>query len=382
MDIFDGVLTPECRALHATCRRFAEREIRPLCVAWEEQGEFPRTLYERAAAEGLLGVGFPVEVGGSGGGPLELVMLFEGLLYGGSSGVVAGLVGSLGVALPALARSGQKHLIDTFVRPVLAGKKIASLAVTEPSAGSDVAGVRTRAIRDGDEYIVNGAKTFITSAVRADLFTTLVRTGDDPHHGLSFLVIERSSTGVSTSSPLKKTGWWASDTAEVFFDNVRVPVANLVGREGSGFRTVMNNFLGERLSLAASGVGTAKIALEQALAYARQREAFGRPLTANQVIRHRLADMATRVLAAQSMLYQVAQSLARGERRVMEVSMVKNLAAETAISVCHDAVQIYGGAGYMRETLVERLSRDARLLSIGGGTQEIMKEIISKEMGM
>jgi acyl-CoA dehydrogenase len=359
MGFYDNLLDEDHRLLRDTCRRFAEREIAPHAHAWEEAGEFPRALYGKAAGAGVLGIGFPEAVGGSGGGPLHSVMAIEGLMRGGSTGVAVGL-GSLGIALPPLVQAASdagadgdaaRGLIDRFVRPVLAGDKIAALAVTEPGTGSDVSGVRTRATRDGDTYVVRGAKLFITSGVRADVLVTLVRTGEDPHGGLSFLVIEGDRSGVSVSRALAKTGWWASDTAELAFDEVRVPATNLIGSEGSAFKVLMRNFQTERLALAAYGCATAEIALEESIRYARDRKAFGRPIVGFQVTRHKLADMATRVAAARTLTYQVAARMERGDAVVTEVSMAKNLAAETAVSVTYDAVQIHGGMGYMRETL-------------------------------
>jgi acyl-CoA dehydrogenase len=378
---FDNLLDETHLALRETAKKFALREIRPHAEVWEEAGSFPRELYATTARAGLLGVGFDEALGGAGGGHLHTVMAIEGLLYGGSTGVVVGL-GSLGIGLPAVVQSGDAALIERVVRPCLAGERISCLAITEPNTGSDVSGVRTRAVREGDEYVVSGAKLFITSGVRADFITALVRTGDDPHGGLSFVVIEADRPGVSVSRALKKTGWWASDTAELAFDGVRVPVANRLGDEGGGFYTLMRNFQTERLGLAAYGVASAQIALEEALRYAREREAFGRPIGRFQVTRHKLADMATRVMTARTLTYQVAARMDAGDYLVQEVSMAKNVAADVAVSVCYDAVQIFGGMGYMRETLVERLSRDARLLPIGGGTTEIMNEIIAKQLGL
>lgn len=374
-------LTAEQLMLRDTFRRFAEREIAPFATEWEEAGQFPRELYGKAAALGLLGVGFPEEVGGSGGGAMEILMSIEGLMRGHSTGVSVGL-GSHQIALPAVVQAEDPDLIDRFVRPVLRGEKIAALAVTEPGTGSDVAGVQTQARLDGDHYVVDGAKMFITSGVRADFLTTLVRTSPDPHGGLTFLMIEREFEGVSVSRALKKTGWWASDTAELAFDAVRVPVANRIGPEGGGFFMLMRNFQMERLALAAYGYVTAELALEASLSYVRERTAFGRPIVGFQVTRHRLADMATRTAAAKCFVFDVARRIDAGEYVVKEVSMAKNLTAELAVDITYDAVQLHGGAGYMRETLVERLSRDARLLPIGGGTTEIMKEIIAREMGL
>ncbi len=381
MGFYDNIIGEEHRMLRSAAKRFALAEIAPHAQAWEEAGEFPRELYKKAADAGGLGIGFPEEMGGMGGGPLHMLMGIEGLMHGTSTGVTVGL-GSLGIALPPIVQANDPAQVDRFVRPVLAGEKIAALAITEPGTGSDVAAVRTRAVKDGDHYVVNGAKMFITSGVRADYLTTLVRTGPDPHGGLSFVVIESGMEGVSVSRALKKTGWWARDTAELAFHEVRVPVSHLVGRENSGFVTLMRNFQTERLALAAYGYATAELALREAIAYAKQREVFGRPVAKFQVSKHKLADMATQVTAAKTLTYQVAARMSAGDYCVKEVSMAKNLCAKVAVEVCYEAVQLHGGMGYMRETVVERLSRDARLLPIGGGTQEIMKEIIAKNMGL
>lgn len=381
MTFYNNFLDQTHLLLRENATRFAQKEILPFAHEWEEAGSFPRGLYQTAANAGVLGVGFPEEMGGAGGGPLHAVMLVEGLMRGGSTGVVASLT-SLGIGLPAIVQSEDKALIDKYVRPTLAGQKISALAITEPGTGSDVAGVRTTAVRKGDHYIVNGAKMFITSGVRADYLTVLTRTSDDPHHGLTFFVIEKDTPGVSVSRSLKKTGWWASDTAELAFEDVKVPAENRLGEEGSGFLTLMRNFQNERLALAVMGCATAQIALEEAIQYSKERKAFGRPIAGFQVTRHKLAEMATRVTAATTLTYQVASRMEQGDYLVKEVSMAKNVAAETAVWVCYEAVQIFGGMGYMRESLVERLSRDARLLPIGGGTQEIMREIIAKGLDL
>jgi acyl-CoA dehydrogenase len=381
MGFYDNYLTEERRMIRETAKRFAEDHIKPNAVEWEEAEEFPRELYQEAAKSGLLGVGFPEEVGGAGGSNFEQAMMIEGMMYGGSTGVTVGL-GSLGIALPPLVFANDEDQIERFVRPVLNGEKIAALAVTEPGTGSDVAGVRTRAVRDGEDYVINGAKMFITSGVRADYLVTLCRTSEEPHAGLTFFVIESEREGVSVSRALKKTGWRASDTAELAFDNVRVPAENRVGSEGQGFFDVMRNFQGERLALAVYGYTTAEIALQESIKYAKERRAFGKSLTGFQTIRHKLADMESRVCAAKTLTYQVADRMSAGEFVVKEVSIAKNITADTAVDVTYDAVQIHGGMGYMRETLVERLSRDARLLPIGGGTTEIMKEIINKQMDL
>ncbi|MBK7580679.1 MAG: acyl-CoA dehydrogenase family protein [Myxococcales bacterium] len=364
-----------------TCLRFAKEKIAPHVDAWEEAELFPRELYQEAASAGVLGAAYPEEYGGGGGDMLHGLIGIEALLTGGSSGVVAGL-GSLGIALPPIFVLGSEEQKRRFVPPVMAGDKIAALAITEPGTGSDVAGIATRAVRDGRDYLLNGAKLFITSGVRADYVSVLARTGPDKHGGLTFFVVERGMPGFSVSRALKKTGWRASDTAELAFDNVRVPEENRIGEEGSGFVALMRNFQHERLALAFYGHATAAIVLDDAIAYAKERQAFGRALVGFQVTRHKLARMATEVEAARVLNYSLALRVRDGEYLVKEVSMAKNFSADVAQRVCYEAVQIFGGMGFMRETRVERLSRDARLLPIGGGTTEVMNEIIAKGLGL
>ena len=358
-------------------KEFVDKEIRPYVDEWEEQGEFPRELYRKAAEVGLLGIGYPEDCGGTPGDIFFKIAANEELIRGGSGGVAAGL-GSLDIALPPIVNHGTKDQKRRFVEPVLAGDRIAALAVTEPGGGSDVANIKTAALRDGDHYIVNGNKTFITSGCRADQITCAVRTGGPGVNGISLLVIDATSSGYSVSEKLKKTGWWASDTAELFFDDCRVPVANLNGKENEGFYLIMENFQTERLALAVMANMTAQLAFEEALQYARQREAFGKPLVGHQVIRHKLVDMATLVDVSREYTYRVAARMDNAIDQIKEVSMAKNFACHTSDRVTYDAVQILGGYGYMRGNLVERLSRYNRILSIGGGTTEIMKEVIAK----
>lgn len=365
------------QVFRATVARFVKDEIAPHATDWEEAEEFPVALYRKAGDAGLLGPVFPAAYGGGGGDVFHGIAASEEMLRGGSTGVAVGL-GSLEIALPPILAIGSEEQRARFVPPVLRGEKIAALAITEPGTGSDVAGVRTRAVRDGDHYVVSGSKTFITSGVRADLVTVLARTGADPHQGLTFFVVERGMPGFSVSRALHKTGWWASDTGELAFDEVRVPVANRIGAEGSGFVALMQNFENERLMLAVQGYALAEVALEHAVAYAKQREAFGRTIGKFQVIRHKLADMATAVASAKALTYAVAARMKAGENVFAEVAMAKNHASTVANAVCYDAVQIFGGMGYMRESPVERLARDARLLPIGGGTYEIMNELIAR----
>jgi acyl-CoA dehydrogenase len=360
-------------------RDFIRKEVLPNIEDWEEAGEFPREIYKKAADVGILGMGFPEAYGGTPGDIFFQVAVSEELMRSGSAGFVSGL-GSLNIALPPILNLGTDEQKNKFIPPVLAGEKIAALGITEPSGGSDVANIQTTATRDGDDYIVNGSKTFITSGCRADLLTCAVRTGGEGAHGISLLVIETETPGYSVSQKLKKTGWWASDTAEIFFDNCRVPAANLLGQENQGFYGIMINFQNERLSLAVMANMTARMALEAAINYAKERKAFGKTLTGFQVTRHKLADMATLVEASTEFTYRVAAKIGAGVDQIKEVSMAKNFACDVSDKVTYDAVQIFGGYGYMRGYLVERLYRDNRILSIGGGTREIMNEIISRLM--
>ncbi|MEZ4321119.1 MAG: acyl-CoA dehydrogenase family protein [Myxococcota bacterium] len=378
--LFDSWFDDSHVAFRAVARRFAETAIAPFATDWEEAGEFPRELYVQAAEAGLLGPTYPADLGGGGGDVFHAVVLGEELLRGGSTGVVIGL-GSLAIALPPVLELGTPEQKARIVPPILRGEHIAALAITEPGTGSDVSAVRTRAVRDGDSYVLNGAKTFITSGVRADLVTVLARTGDDPHGGLTFFAVDTKLPGFHVSRALKKHGWWASDTAELHFEDLRVPIESRLGPEGSGFPALMRNFEGERLMLAVNGHALAELAFDDALAWARERKAFGRPIGKFQVTRHKLADMATRIASAKALTYGVAARIRDGHPSPVEVAMAKNHASEVAREVCWEAVQILGGMGYMRETRVERFLRDARLLPIGGGTSEIMNEIIGR-MGL
>lgn len=376
--------TEEHAALRRQVRRFAASEIAPRSAEWEEREEFPVELYRKAAEAGLLGIGYPESCGGSGGDLSHgLVASEELLLAGRSVGTAVGL-GSHGIALPPIMSLGTDAQKRRFVEPVLRGEKIAALAITEPGGGSDVANLRTRAVRDGEHYVVNGSKTFITSGCRADVVTTAVRTGGAGHGGISLIVVEKGTPGFGVSRKLRKTGWSASDTAELSFDDCRVPAENLIGEQDAGFQAIVMNFVAERVYLAGQCVAIAQLAYRESIAYARERTAFGKTLTGFQVTRHKLADMATRIAAARAFTGEVATRYVRGEQSpalAAMAAMAKNAASDACSWVADQAVQVHGGAGYMRETLVERLYRDARLYPIGGGTREIMNEIISKVEG-
>lgn len=364
-------------AFRESARAFLEREVLPHLDEWEDAELFPKELYKKAAEAGFLGLGYPEEYGGTPCDVFHRIALTEEFCRPGSLGLVAGLF-SLNIAIPPILALGNEEQKRRFVAPVLAGEKIAALGITEPNAGSDVANIQTRAIRQGDHYVVNGAKTFITSGCRADFLTCAVRTGGPGAGGVSLLVIESGTPGYTVANKIRKMGWDASDTAELVFEDCRVPAANLLGEEGNGFAGIMRNFQDERLSMAVMAHAAAETAYAEALKYTRQREAFSRPLTGFQVTRHKLVDMATLVTAAKEFNYRVAAKMQAGEYPVAEVSMAKNFACQVCDKVCYDAVQLHGGYGYAREYKVERLYRDTRILSLGGGTTEIMKEIIAK----
>jgi len=372
--------TPEHEAFRATVRRFVDREIMPHVDTWDEAEEFPRELYEKASAAGLLQLGFPEEYGGVPTDPFFGIIKSEELARHGSGGINASL-NSHTIGCPPIAALGPEWMKRKVLPEVLAGEKISALAITEPSGGSDVANLKTTARREGDHYVVNGSKMFITSGVRADYFTVAVRTGGPGAGGVSLLLIERDREGFARTK-LKKMGWWASDTAQLFFDNVRVPVENLIGVENKGFIGIMLNFNQERLGMSAGAYGYAKVCLDEAIAYARERHTFGKPLIANQVVRHRLVDMAMRINAVKSTLELLAWQVGQGEKPVAEICMLKNLATSTMEFCANEAMQIFGGAGYLRGTKVERIYRETKVMSIGGGSVEIMKDLAARQMGL
>ncbi|MCQ3925186.1 MAG: acyl-CoA dehydrogenase [Rhodocyclaceae bacterium] len=384
--------TADHAAFRATVRRFVEREILPHAAEWDEAGGFPRELYAKAAAAGLLGVGFPEEYGGTPADHFYRVILAEEMGRSGSGGTAASLM-SHTIGLPPLVAGGSPELKARVIPGVLAGEKISALAVTEPGAGSDVAQLSTTAKRDGDAYVVNGSKMFITSGMRADWYTVAVRTGGPGAAGVSLLEIERDTPGF-TRTELKKMGWWASDTAELHFDDCRVPANNLIGAEGQAFPLIMRNFNGERLTLAASACGAAQACIEDAVAWARERKTFGQPLIAHQVIRHKLVDMVERIEATRALIDDLAARLdsfpspaggrgagGEGGSLIAQTAMAKNYAARTMQFCADAAVQILGGSGYMRGVRVERIYREVKVMMIGGGAEEIMKDLAARQLG-
>lgn len=378
-----GIWTDDERtALRATVRGFVEREILPELDAWERDGELPRELHKKAGQLGLLGLAFPESVGGSGGTRIDEVTLVEEALYAGVSGGLWASLFTCAIACPHIAASGDQRLIDRYVKPTLAGDMIGSLAITEPGGGSDVNNLATTATRDGDHYVVNGAKTFITSGVRADFVTTAVRTGGPGAAGISLLVIDKDTPGFTVSRKLDKMGWLASDTAELSFVDARVPVENLVGAENSGFAQIAAAFVSERIGLAVLGYGHAQRALDLAVAWCRDRQTFGRPLISRQHVQMKLAEMARKVDVARVYTRALVERTEAGETNLItEVCFAKNTAVENGAWVVNEALQLFGGMGYMRESEVERIYRDFRIIGIGGGTDEIMTMLAAKLLG-
>lgn len=366
--------TPERQALRDTVRRFMTAEVLPHLDDWERAGEVPRELHKKAGALGLLGTAFPESAGGGGGDLEDAITVVEEMHYAGASGGLIAALLTCGIALPHIVASGNVGQVERWVKPTLAGETIGALAVTEPDGGSDVASLRTTARRDGDHYVVNGAKTYITSGCRADFVTTAVRTGD----GISLLVIE---SGYTVSRKLDKMGWLCSDTAELSFDDVRVPVDNLVGAENTGFVQLAQHFVAERLMLAVQAYAGAQRALDLAVEWCRNRETFGRPLISRQTVQHTLTEMARRVDVARTYVHDVVRRSVNGEDVIARVCFAKNTAVEAGQWVVDQAVQLHGGLGYMREAEVERQYRDMKILAIGGGTTEIMTGLAAKRLG-
>jgi acyl-CoA dehydrogenase len=372
--------TESHEAFRTSLRRFVEQEIAPFVDEWDEAGGFPRELYRKAAAVGLLGLGFPEEFGGVPGDGFFSIIASQELARSGSGGVSASLM-SHTIGTPPIARLGSEELKRRVVPAVLAGEKISALAITEPDAGSDVANIRTRAERSGGAFVVNGAKMFITSGVRADFYTVAVRTGGGGRGGISLLLIERGTPGFS-QTPLKKMGWWASDTAALHFDDCRVPAGNLIGEENAGFAAIMFNFNRERLGMAAGANGFSQVCYDEAVTWARDRKAFGGRLIDQQVVRHKLVDMAMRINATQAYLEALTWRVEAGDNPVAEIAMLKNQATQTMAFCASEAVQIHGGMGFMRGTKVERIYREVKVNAIGGGAEEIMKELAARQLGL
>ena len=364
-------------------KKFVAKEIAPFVEEWEEAGEFPRELYKKAGDFGLLGMGYPEQYGGT----FEGIDIFHGIvtseeLAQGSGGIAASLL-SLNISLPLILALGTEEQKEKYITPVIAGDKIACLGVTEPSGGSDVAGIKTKAIRDGSDYILNGSKMFITSGIRADYYVIACRTGGPGTSGISAIVVEKGTPGF-TQTPLKKMGWLASDTAVLYFDDCRVPAENLIGGENSGWAGIMSNFSQERLGLAAGMNAYSQICIDESVAWARDRMTFGKPLIENQVIRHKLSEMSRMVNATKAYMELLTWRVMNGEKPTADLSLLKVQASKTMEYCAREAMQILGGAGYLRANSgpgkVERIYREVRVNAIGGGSEEIMLDLAAKQL--
>jgi acyl-CoA dehydrogenase len=374
--------TPERDQLRKTVRSFAEREILPHIDEWERIGELPRELHRRAGATGLLGAGLPESAGGGGGDGADAVIVCEEMHQAGAPGGVWASLFTCGIAVPHMIASGDARQIEEYVRPTLAGEKIGALAITEPGGGSDVGHLRTAAVVDGDDYVINGAKTYITSGVRADYVVTAARTGGPGAAGVSLIVVEKGMPGFEVTRKLDKMGWRSSDTAELSYTDVRVPRANLVGAENSGFAQIAQAFVSERIAMATQAYASAQRCLDITAQWCRDRETFGRPLISRQSVQNTLAEMARRIDVARVYSRHVVERQLAGETDLIaQVCFAKNTAVEAGEWVAHQAVQLFGGMGYMAESEVERQYRDMRILGIGGGTTEILIALAAKRLG-
>jgi acyl-CoA dehydrogenase len=367
----------------AAVRSFVEREVMPHVEEWEAAGRMPKAIFRRMGALGFLGVEYDEKLGGAGADFLTSVVLHEECARSRSGSFAMAVGVHTDMASPHLYWTGSEALKEKYLPGICRGEKMTAVAVTEPGGGSDVAALRTRAVRDGDHYVLNGSKMFITNGAIADLYFVAARVesgaADKRHRGISMFLVERETRGFTVSGTLDKMGMRASDTAELSFQDMRVPAENLLGREGVGFYEVMRVFQRERLVAGLHAVSMCDRALDDTMAYLRERQAFGGPLSGKQAIRHRVADLATDIAAARALTYAVCVAYQAGEENLREISMVKLFTAEMAQKVAYECVQLHGGYGYMREYPVERFARDVRLLTIGGGTSEIMREIIAKE---
>lgn len=373
-------LTEEHEAWREQLRRFIDREITPNVDDWDENGALPPELWGKAAAVGMMGMGYPEKYGGvSEGIDLHYRNILSEELARTSLGGLPSTLLAHGIGLPPVLNFGSDELKETIIPPVIAGHKRISLAVTEPSGGSDMANLRTTAVRDGDHYIVNGSKTFISGGMGADWFTTGVRTGGEGARGISVLVIPAAAEGVSRTSLDKKQGWWCSDTATIYFDNVRVPVGNLLGEEGKGFLVMAHNFNAERLSMSVMMEASSRVCLEEAVNWAQNRETFGQRLADHQVIRHKIAEMKQRINSCQAYIQHCSREIIAGTAVFGDIALLKVHCSQTVEFCAREAMQILGGIGYMRGNRVERIYREVRVNAIGGGSEEIMRDLAARQ---
>ena len=376
-------LTADHLAWRDQLRRFFDKEVTPFAADWDEAGAVPDDLWSKAAAMGIFALGYPEEYGGISDG-IDIWhknILNEELARFAVGGVAASLMVH-NIGLPPVSAFAAEHIKETVVPSVLDGSRRIALAISEPGAGSDVAGITTSAVRDGDHYVVNGSKTYITGGMKANWITTAVRTGGPGAGGISALLIPADSDGFSRTPIDRKMGWWASDTATLHFDNVRVPVDHLIGAENHGFSVIMHNFNGERMAMAAGMAGGARVCLEEAVTWARQRSTFGKRLADHQVIRHKIADMKMRINATDAYLQAVSQQIAAGQEPAGDIALLKVQCSQTLEYCAREAMQILGGAGFIRGNRVERLYREVRVNAIGGGSEEIMRDLAARQYGL
>jgi acyl-CoA dehydrogenase len=377
----DPPFTAEHEELRESIRGFLDRELAPHSQQWEEDRWFPNEVFPQLAAQGLLGLKYPTEYGGQGGDYLHEAVLVEELARVGSGGTAAGIGAHVNIATPPIWKFGSEEHKQRYLVPAIRGERIGALAITEPDAGSDVASLRSRASPVDGGWVLNGEKTYITNGVRAHFIVTAVKTtAEGGHHGISFLIVERQD-GVR-SSKLEKMGWHASDTATIAFEDVFVPRENLLGAEHEGFKLIMANFQWERLAMALGAVGAMRLAWERTADFARERQTFGRPLSKHQAIRHKLADLATSAYTARCVTYDALRRFVAGEEPLKEVTMAKLLTQRASFELMDACLQIHGGAGYMQEYWIERAARDSRLGPIGGGSDEIMREILGRLLAL
>jgi citronellyl-CoA dehydrogenase len=374
--------TEDHQAFRRTVREFCEKELAPHARAWDEAGEFPRALFKTFADLGFFGIRHDPAWGGSGLDWWYVVAYAEELVRCRNAGLAMGMLVHGEMALPVIGELGTDEQKREFLAPAIRGERVAALAISEPDAGSDVAAIRTTARHDGGDLVVNGSKMWITNGARADFLTMAVRTGEEGYGGISLLLFPTDTPGFQVSKKLEKVGNPSSDTAVLFFDECRVPARWLLGEENQGFAHIMLNFQGERLVAAIQAVAGMQLMLEDALQYGHERRAFGRPLTGFQAWRHRLAEHLTAVEAARWLTYRACDLFERRQVALREISMAKLFACDLAQEVAYDCMQLHGGMGYVLETGIARAWRDVRVMTIAGGTSEIMKEIISKQAGM
>jgi alkylation response protein AidB-like acyl-CoA dehydrogenase len=379
----DKLFTAEHNEFRRTVRKFVEKELAPYSEEWEEAEFFPNEVFRRMGELGFLGVNYPEEYGGSGGDYLYSVILAEEMAHSRCGGLNMGIAVQTNMVMPPILKFGTEEQKQKYLSGCIEGRLIASLGITEPHSGSDVQAIRTRAKKDGDDYIINGSKIYITNGVRSDFILLVTKTDfqERSSRGVTLFLVDKNLPGFTVSRKLKKVGMHASDTAELAFDNVRVPKSAILGEEGKGFYQLMWELQAERLYAAFSGVAGAQRALDLTIEFAKERISFGQPITHFQVTRHKFADMATRIEAARQLAYSCVRTyLDTGDFPVKEVTMAKMFAAQTNAWVADECLQIHGGAGYMNEYEISRIWRDSRLGRIGAGSDEIMKEIISKQL--